>query len=165
LETFKKTIYAANNYVVKIALLLMLLMMFATVADITGRMFFRPIPGIFELTRYCLAVIVFTSLGYGQLHKVHIAIDLFFLKFPFIIQRIVEVFIYLLALVTFSLAFWQMTIYALRLYDTNLFTTVLRMPVFPFVFISAIAVLFFNLALLSDLLDAVRKLIKGGEKK
>jgi TRAP-type C4-dicarboxylate transport system permease small subunit len=150
---------------VKIALLLMLLMMFATVADITGRMFFRPIPGIFELTRYCLAVIVFTSLGYGQVQKVHIAIDLFFSRFPVIIQRIVEVFIYLLALVTFSLAFWQMMVYGGRLYDTGVFTTVLRMPIFPFVFISAVAVLFFNLALLVDLLEAIRKLVKGGEKK
>jgi len=62
----KRVIYSASGYLLKIALLLTVLMMFVTVADVFLRSFFnRPIPGIFELTRYALAVIVFTSLGWS----------------------------------------------------------------------------------------------------
>ncbi|MCL1809829.1 MAG: TRAP transporter small permease [Clostridiales bacterium] len=161
----KKTIYAANGYILKISLLLIFLMMIATVADVTGRMFIRPIPGIFELTRYSLGVIVFTSLGYSQIHKVHIVLDLVVSRFPAFLQRVIDVFIYLLALVTFSLAFWQMLVYAGRLYNSGLITTVLRIQVFPWVFVSAIAVLFFDLVLLVDLIEAIGKLKKGGGDK
>jgi TRAP-type C4-dicarboxylate transport system permease small subunit len=164
-EIFRKVVHAANNSVLKIALLLMLLMMFATVADITGRWFFRPIPGIFELTRYSLAIIVFASLGYAQIHKAHIAIEIFFSRFPALMQRIVEVIIYFTAVIAFSIGFWQMLVYAGRLYNNGLITTVLRLPVYPWVYVSAIALLCFNLALLVDLLDAIRRLIKGGEKE
>ena len=165
MATIKKVIYAANGYILKLALLLIVLMMFITVADVIGRTFFRPISGVFELTRYALGVIVFTSLGYSQIHKVHIAIDIFVSKFSTFWQNLIDVFIYLLALITFSLAFWQMLVYAGRLYSSGLFTTVLRLPVFPWVFVSAIAVLFFDLVLLTDLIDAIGKLVKRGENK
>ena len=148
-----------------IVFVLLMLMMFVTTADVLCRMFYRPIPGIFELTRYCLAVIVFVSLGFSQIEKVHIAIDLFFKHFPIIIQRIIMVFISILALVVFFLVCWQMFVYAGRIMDVGLITTVLRMPVFPFVLVAAIGVLFFALALLADLIDAITNLIKGGEVK
>lgn len=160
----KKAIYAANNYLMKIALLLILLMMFVTVADILGRAFIKPIPGVFEMTRYSMAVIIFTALGYSQIHKVHIAIDIVVTRLPILCQRIISVILYLLAVVAFSLCFWQMLIYTKRLIDSGLITTVLRAPVFPFVLISAVGILFFVLVLLTDLIDAVKALKKGGEK-
>lgn len=163
MRLFNKIIYSINGYILKIALCLTMLMMFVTVADVTARFLYQPIPGIFELTRYSLAVIVFTSLGWSQIYKVHIAIDLFVSRFSALWQNIIDVFNYFLASVTFFLAFWQMSVYAGRLMNTGVVTTVLRVHIYPFVIISAVGVLFFAFVLLLDFITAVRKLFWGVE--
>ena len=87
MPVIKKIIYGFNGYILKIALLFTVLMMFVTVGDVVARSFFnKPIPGIFELTRYALAVIVFTSLGWSQM-RVHIAINLLFRAIGFMAER------------------------------------------------------------------------------
>jgi TRAP-type transport system small permease protein len=158
----KKIIYGVNGLMLRVAMLLTLLMVFVTVADVLGRLFFTQIPGVFELTRLTLGVIVFTSLGWSQINKVHIAINLFVSRIPFIWQNLIDVFNYLVASVTFSLAFWQMLKYADRLYNVKQVTAVLGIPIHPWVFISAVGVLFFTLVLIWDLIVAVSKLFGRG---
>ncbi len=158
----KKIIYGINEHVLKIAMLLIVLMMFVTVADVMGRMFFKPLPGTFELTRLALAVIVFTSLGYSQIHKVHIAINILVSRLPFKAQHYIEVLNTILSLATFSIVVWQMLKYAERLASVNQVTAVLRTPVHPWVIVSAVGVFFFCLALLWDLIVGISKL-KGGD--
>jgi TRAP-type C4-dicarboxylate transport system permease small subunit len=159
----KRAVEGLNGYFLKIALLFTVLMMFVTVADVLMRFLHEPIPGVFELTRYALAVIVFASLGWSQMHKVHIAIDLFVSRIPALWQTIIDVFNYFLATVTFSLAFWQMLVYTGRLYSSGLVTTVLRVHVYPWVLVSAVGVLFFTLVLLCDFINAIYKLSRRGD--
>ncbi|NMB40751.1 MAG: TRAP transporter small permease [Firmicutes bacterium] len=159
----KKIIYSINGYILKIAMLLTVLMMFVTVADVLGRYFIQPIPGVFELTRFSLAVIVFTSLGWSQMHKVHIAIGLFVSRFPVLWQNRIDVFNYSVVFITFILSFWQMAIYTMRLFDYDVVTTVLRVPVYPWVLISVVGVLFFALVLFCDLMEAINKLLGGAK--
>lgn len=163
MESIKKFIYDINGYMLKISMLLIMLMMLVTVADVLGRLFFTQIAGVFELTRYALAVIVFTSLGWSQIHKVHIAIDLFVSRMPLSWRNIIEVLVYLTAVITFSLAFWQMFKYAGRLFSVNQVTPVLAIPIHPWVYVSAAGVLFFVLVLLWDLVGAVHKLSRRGD--
>jgi len=159
----KKIIYGINGSMLKIAMLMTVLMMFVTVADVLGRLFFTQIPGVFELTRLAMGIIVFTSLGWSQIHKVHIAINLFVSRIPYFWQNLLEVFNYLVAVITFSLAFLQMVKYALRLYNVDQVTAVLGIPVYPWVSLAALGVLFYVLVLFWDLIVAVNKLFKRGE--
>lgn len=159
--SFKKHIYALNGYLLKIAMLFTVLMMFVTVADVLGRYFVQPIPGVFELTRFSLAVIVFTSLGWSQLHKVHIAIDLFVSRFPVLWQNRIDVFNYIVVSITFIISFWQMLTYTIRLFNYSVVTTVLRVPIYPWVLISAVGVLLLALVLLCDLIETINKLFGG----
>ena len=158
MSLMKKLFYGVNGYILKIAMLLTVLMMFITVADVLGRYFIQPIPGVFELTRFSLAVIVFTSLGWSQMHKVHIAIGLFVSRLPDLWQNRIDVFNYTVVFITFILSFWQMAIYTRRLFNYNVVTTVLRIPVYPWVFVSTVGVLFFALVLFYDLMEAVNRL-------
>ena len=160
----KKIIYKANDCLLLVALALIVAMMFATVGDVIGRFFGVPIPGVFEMSRYCLAVIVFASLGYSQINKIHIAIELLVSRFPAFLQHILDLVIYAVMTVLFALAFWQMLVYGGRLLSSGQFTTVLRFPVYPFVYISAFAVLFFVLVLVTDFTDTIGKLRKGGDR-
>ncbi|HHT47415.1 MAG TPA: TRAP transporter small permease [Firmicutes bacterium] len=161
MPVIKKIIYGFNGYILKIALLFTVLMMFVTVGDVVARSFFnKPIPGIFELTRYALAVIVFTSLGWSQMSKVHIAINLFVSRLSALWQNGIDTFNYLLAFITFVISFWQMVAYTIRLFNYDVVTTVLRVHVYPWVLISAVGILFFALALFLDLADAINRLVE-----
>ena len=161
----KKIIYSANNLALGVVMVMLMMMMFFTVGDVTGRYFGRPIQGTFEMTRYCLAVIVFLSLGYSQINKVHIAIEIFYDRLPVILQRIIDIFIYATATIMFALVFRNMLAYGGRLFVSKQFTTVLRVPVYPFVYAAAVGVLLFDLVLFTDFADAVHKLVKGGDEK
>ena len=154
----KKVIFGANAGILRVAMLLTVLMVFVTVADVLGRLLFTQIPGVFELTRLALAVIVFASLGWSQINKVHIAINLFVSRIPIFWQNLIDVFNYLLATVTFSLAFWQMIKYAERLINVSQVTAVLKVPMYPWVILSAVGVFLFTLVLAWDLIKALNKL-------
>lgn len=159
MPVIKKIIYGLNGYILKVSLLFTVLMMFVTVGDVVARSFFnKPIPGIFELTRYALAVIVFTALGWSQMHKVHVAINLFVSRLSALWQNRIDVFNYFLAFIAFIISFWQMVVYTIRLFNYDVVTTVLRVHVYPWVLISAVGILFFALVLFLDLADAVNKL-------
>lgn len=163
MRLLKKIIFTINEHMLKVAMLLIVLMMLVTVADVIGRLIYKPIPGTFELTRLALAVIVFASLGYSQIHKVHIAINIFVSRMPMIIQNVIEVFNTVLSIATFSVVFWQMLKYAERLAGVNQVTAVLRAHIHPWVIVSAVGVLFFCLVLIWDLIINVNKLFKGVE--
>ncbi len=153
----KKFIKGLNFPFLRISMILILLMMFVTVADVAGRYFF-------ELTRFGLGAIVCTALGFSQINKVHIAINLLVSRLPQGWQNIIETFNYLVAFVTFVIVSWQMFVYTGRLYASAQVTSVLGVSIYPFVLISALGVVLFTLVLFWDLVRAIRKLyIRGVE--
>lgn len=165
MQLLKKIAHVSNErLLLKISMAFVLFMMAIVVGNVFGRALFRtPLPGTFELTRLSLAIVVFTSLGYGQIRKVYISITFFFSRLPSFLQKIILVFNYLLSLVLFSLIFWQLLNYAGRMSAAGEFTSVLRMPLHPWIIIASVGVLFFCLVLLWDLVQLIAKLAKGEE--
>lgn len=162
MQLIKGFIHGCNKHALKASMVIILFMMFITVGDVLGRYFLnKPIPGTFELTRISLVSIVFLSLGYAQLEKVNISINLLFSRFPKLLQKILEVFISLISLGLFSVVSWQLIMYADRISSAGQYTTVLRLPMHPWIFVAAVGALLLCLALLWDLIEAITKLIKG----
>lgn len=166
MQTIKSIIYFLNKYALKASTLVVLFIMFLTVSDVLGRFFFnKPISGTFELTRIALAIIVFISLGHTQIEKVNISINFFFQRFPRLVQKTLDLLTSLLSVVLFSLVFWQMLKYAGRLADAGQYTTVLRLPMHPWVLIAAAGALLLCLALAWDLIEAIKNLTRQGDIK
>lgn len=162
MELFKKIVYTSNDYLLKVSMVVLLGIMFLVVGNVLGRFFFSsPIPGTFELTRLFLAIVVMTALGYGQLKKVYIDVTFFFSRLPGLVQKIIRLFNSLLSLGLFSLVFWQMLKLAERMAAGGEYTSVLRMPVHPWIIMASIGVLFFCLALLWDFVQLIAKIAKG----
>lgn len=163
MPSLKKIIDGLNIPFLKISMLLILLMMFVTVADVMGRYFFNhPILGVFELTRFGLGAIVCTALGWSQINKVHIAINLLVARLPISWRNLIEAFNYLIAFITFTVVSWQMFAYTARLYIGEQVTSVLGVPIYPFVLMSSIGVGIFTLVLFWDLVKATYKLFIRG---
>jgi len=141
-------------------------MMFLTVGDVVGRYlvgrlpFFQPIPGAFELTEFMLVIIVFTALGYAQVRRDHITIDVLVSRFSPWAQSIIGSITYLFSLALFCIVTWQSAVFAYRLFLDRDVSGILLIPSYPFVIIVAVGSLFLCLVLLANFLSSLAKAVK-----
>jgi TRAP-type C4-dicarboxylate transport system permease small subunit len=142
-----------------VAVLAIFIMLFLTVGDVVGRYFFnRPISGTFEITRLLFAISVFFAFAVSQFKKENLFITLLYSKFNLKIQGILDLFSAVIGIGMFSLAFWHTLKYALRIQSVGQFTSVLRWPIHPWIYLAAAGMLFLVIALLWDLVLSIKKL-------
>jgi TRAP-type C4-dicarboxylate transport system permease small subunit len=147
-------------------MVVLLVLMFLTVADVVGRYLvgfipgFGPVPGSFELTEFMLAVIVLTAIGHTQMKGEHISIDLIVERFSPRVRAIIDTVTNFLSMAMFALVTWQTIKYARLLFESNDVSGVLRLPVYPFLVVAAIGTFMFCLAMLSSFLHSLRKAVK-----
>ncbi len=157
----ERVVFPLNRVMHTVGLVILLLLMFLTVGDVVGRYFFTmPIPGTFELTNFMLALIVFFSLGYTQIRRGHISIDVLVSRFSPRAQAIIDSITCLFALGLFSLVTWQSVRYASRLFAGHDVSGILSLPIYPFVIAVAFASLLFCLVLLVNLLSSLANVVK-----
>jgi TRAP-type transport system small permease protein len=150
-----------------VAMVVLLLLMFLTVADVVGRYLvgfipgFGPVPGSFELTEFMLAVIVLTAIGHTQMKRGHISIDILVSHFSPRVQAIMDAVTDFVTLAMFALVTWRTIKYAQLLYESNDVSGVLRIPVYPFLVVASIGTFMFCLAMLSTLLQSLKKAVKN----
>jgi len=162
----ERVVAPPNRWLHWIAMIFLLLLMFITVGDIVGRYMagiipgFGPIPGTFELTELMLAVAVLTAIGHTQMQKGHISIDLVISKFPPRVRTVIDCITNFLSLTIFVLVTWQTIKYAHLLYISNDVSAILRLPMYPFLIVTAIGCFMFCLAMLSTFLQSLTKAIK-----
>lgn len=162
----ERFVFPLNGLVHKLALGILLLMMFLTVGDVIGRYlvgrlpFFQPIPGTFELTEFMLVLIVFAALGYTQVRRGHISIDVVVSRFSPRTQSVIDSITYLLSLALFSLVTWQSAVYAHRLFEERDVSGILLVPIYPFLIVVALGSFLFCLVLLVNFLSSLAKVVK-----
>jgi TRAP-type C4-dicarboxylate transport system permease small subunit len=157
----ERVVFPLNEVMHKVGLGVLLLMMFLTVGDVVGRYFFNmPISGTFELTDFMLALVVFFAIGYTQVRRGHISIDVVVSRFSPRVQAIIDSITYLSSLGLFSLVTWQSAVHAHRLFEGHNVSGVLALPIYPFVIAVAVGSLLFCLVMLVDLLSSLAKTVK-----
>ncbi len=148
----------------------LILLMFLTVGDIFGRKFagiipfFNPIKGTFELTEFALVVIVFASIGYTQITKGHISIDILTSRFSPRVQAILNSVVLLACMTVFALVAWQSFVYAGRLMDGKNESGVLKLQMYPFLMIVAIGSIIYCLTVLVDFLKSLARAVQHNAK-
>ena len=148
-----KTAIAKLNYYFHIVSgFLVLVLMFLTLAEIVMRRFFNsPIQGTFELTMLLLSLIVFFGCGFAQENQAHVVIDFIYERLPRFVQRILSIISTLIYSVTVVLMVWTVFQFAQRQMAAGATTPILRMQLYPFVFLSAIGLAALTLAVLKTL--------------
>lgn len=124
-------------------------MMFLTFTDVLLRYFFNsPILGAPEIIDLMMAIVIPFSIVYCAQQKGHISVDFILERFPVLVRRVVNCLISLLMIALFIPMTWQMFIYVIEEYQSNLTTETLYIPVYPFIFLVAFAFLILVLILL-----------------
>jgi TRAP-type C4-dicarboxylate transport system permease small subunit len=120
------------------------------------------IPGSIELTELSLVVIVFCAVGYLQSQNGHVRVDMFVGMLPKRAQHFISFVILLLSAVTLVGMFYAALLQITAQLNSGLATSVLRIPIWPFVIISCIGILLYAVSLFGHALNELALGVRGG---
>ena len=152
-----------NQVLIWIGGLFLGIMIFLTCANIFLRLVWKPISGTFELMGYFGAIITAFALGYAQIKRTHIAVDILVIRFSKKTQRILNSVNYFICMVFFAIVSWQVAKYATTLYRTGEVTETLRVIYYPFTYGVALGCALLSLVFFTDFLKSLFTQ-KEGEK-
>jgi len=152
-----------NQILICIAGLFLIAMIFLTCANVFLRFVWIPVSGTFELMGYFGAVLTAFVLGYTQIRRGHIAVDIVVLRFSKKAQRILNAINHIICMVFFALAAWQISKYATNLWETGEVTETLQIIYYPFTYGVALGCAALSLVFLVDFLKLLMKK-EGGEE-
>jgi len=144
-----------NQALLWVAGLFLLAMIMITGANIVIRLFWVPIRGTFELTGYFGAIVTALALGYTQIKRGHIAVDIVVLRFSENTQRILHAVNHLVCMAFFSIVTWQVFKYASTLRETGEVTETLQIIYYPFTYAVALGCLILAFTFLVDFLKSI----------
>ena len=134
-----------------------------TCGNIAARLMGSPIQGTYELMGYFGAVAAAFALGYTQMKRGHIAVDVLVLSFSKRFRRLLNAVNSLICLAFMILCSWQLGVKAGILWRTGEVTETLRIIYYPFTYAAAAGCAVLAAAFLLDFLQAVAS-EKGGER-
>ena len=146
---------ALNQILLWIAGLFLIAMIAITGANIVSRLFGLPIRGTFELMGYFGAVVTAFALGYTQIKRGHIAVDIVVLRFSEKTQRILHTVNHLICMAFFVIVAWQVSKYATTLWETGEVTETLQIVYYPFTYAVALGCLILAVTFFVDILKSV----------
>jgi TRAP-type C4-dicarboxylate transport system permease small subunit len=141
-----------NRILIAIGCGVLVLMIFLTCANIFLRTVWVPIQGTYELMGYLGAVLTAFALGYTQIHRGHISVDLLVLGFSPRTRKTLEGINNLICMVFFGLVAWRIALYGTTLWNTGEITETLRIVYYPFVYAVALGCATLSLIFLTELL-------------
>lgn len=141
-----------NQALMFIAGIFLVAMIVLTCANIFLRLVWMPVSGTFELMGYFGAVLTAFALGYTQLGKGHISVDIVVLGFSSGVRRILSCVNNILCMAFFALIAWKISKYAYNLYETGEVTETLRIVYYPFTYGVALGCAVLSLVFLTEFL-------------
>jgi TRAP-type C4-dicarboxylate transport system permease small subunit len=144
-----------NQVLLWIAGLFLVAMITITGANIVLRQFGLPIRGTFELMGYFGAVVTALALGYTQVKRGHIAVDIVVLRFSEKTQRILLAVNHLVCMAFFIIVALQVYKYATTLWETGEVTETLQIVYYPFTYAVALGCLVLAFTFLVEFLKII----------
>lgn len=137
------------------------LMMLITVADVTGRFFKHPIFGSVELVGFLAVVVAAAALPHTYKVGGHVGVEIITRLFPRKIRLLLDLFTRTLTLILFSMAAWQMFVYAKDLQQAGEVSMNLEFPLYYIILVLAVSLAFFSGTILQQIVDTVNQLKRG----
>jgi len=130
-------------------------MILLTCANIFLRLVWMTVRGTFELMGYFGAVLTAFALGYTQVRRGHIAVDIVVLGFSKKTQNILNAINCIICMVFFAIVSWQIAKYATTLLKSGEVTETLQIIYYPFTYGVALGCAALSLVFLTEFLKSV----------
>ena len=123
-------------------------LMFMTVADVVGRYFFNhPINGVFDLTHFAVLIMTFLSFAYCGYRGAHVVIALLYDRIPASAQFVVRRLSNAAGAVLFAVIAWRSVVQSVDVQDFQEASQLLLIPYWPFYYLVAFGSALFALVL------------------
>ena len=155
MEILERISQRLNLWLMVVGGLFLVAMILLTCGNILLREVWVPIRGTFELMGFFGAIVTTFALGYTQIKKGHIAVDVLINSFPAGVRRLLKIVNSSLGAFFFALVTWQMVIKGLTLWRTGEVTETLRIIYHPFTFAVAVGCGVLALVFIVDLFAAL----------
>jgi TRAP-type C4-dicarboxylate transport system permease small subunit len=139
------------------------IMLFVSVADVIGRVaFFHPIQGTFELVGLLMVVIGCLGMGYCQLVKGNVAIDILLNRLNKRGQTILNILSFLMSIAVCIIISSQLLSRTFDYMSVGLkgLTITLKIPLWPFMLLMAISFAWVAIIFVIDLYNSFREVLK-----
>jgi TRAP-type C4-dicarboxylate transport system permease small subunit len=160
---FRRVVRRITEVMVVISAVMLAVMMFVSTADVIGRYFFlRPIEGAWEIVSFAFVICGAMAIGYTQLIKGHIQINLVSDRLPPRGRAGLFILSYLICLGGSALVTWQGWLRAWDYMHKTLGgeTITLGIALWPFMLIFTIGFFWLAFILLIDIYDLIVEVIK-----
>lgn len=141
---FKITDYL-NQGLAFLAGLALISMMLLVVLNAIKRLYSDPILGTVEIVSWLGAITGVFALGYTQLNKGHVYIDMLLDKFPPLLNKVIHTFMNVLSIFFFLIAAWQIILYGINMRNEGVVSQTIQFSFYPLVILCSIG--FFGLVL------------------
>lgn len=160
---FRRIILRISQVQVIISCTMLAIMMFISTADVVGRYFFlKPITGVWEIVSYAFVVCGAFALGYTQLVKGNISINLISDRLKPKVRAGVFIFSYLMCIAASALITWQgwirMLTYAHKTVGGE--TITLGITIWPFMLIFSLGFFWVTVIFAIDIYDCIVEVFK-----
>ena len=152
-----------NQVFLWIAGFFLVAMIAITCANIFLRIVWMPLRGTYELMGYFGAIVVAFALGYTQINKGHISVDIVVLRFSKKTQSILNAFNSFICMAFFGIAGWMIAKHAATLCRTEEVTETLQIVYYPFTYGVSLGCFVLAMVLLMDLLKYIIEAFKDKE--
>ena len=144
-----------NRLLFGIAGVTLICMVVLTCANVFLRCVWVPIKGVYEFMGFFGAIVTAFALGYTQMKRGHVGIDIVVNQFSARTQRVLNGVNYLICMVFFALAGWQIAVWGTTIWRTGEVTETLRIIFYPFIYGTALGCLIICLVFVVDLLKVL----------
>ncbi len=157
MDALRKISLILNRVFVFIAAIALIMMMFLGFGNVLFRTVWKPIEGTYELIGFLGSVTTALALGYTQIRKSHIAVDIITSHYSKRWKKITNGISYLVTAVFFALAAWQTELWGTNVWHTGERSETLRIIFFPFVYVVALGFAFLAFILILDFITLFKK--------
>ncbi len=130
-------------------------MVVLTCTNVLLRCVWVPIKGVYEFMGFFGAIVTAFALGYTQMKRGHVGIDIVVNQFSARTQGILNGVNYFICMVFFALSGWQIAVWGTTIWRTGEVTETLRIIFYPFIYGVALGCLILCLVFVVDLLKVL----------
>lgn len=147
---FFKVIDRMNEVMAWFAGIAVVLLMLLIVFNSIKRIFSDPFSGTVEVATWLGAISGIFALGYAQLHKGHVFIDLLINLFPKMVSKIIHTLMNLISIWFFLVAGWLLFQHGLNMMGNGVVSETLRVPFYPIVQLCSLGFIGLVLAIIKE---------------
>ena len=162
LEKFERFNRKVSSWAAWIGFGAIFLMVVLTCADVVGAKIFRtPVFGSIDMMMLAQLIAVAFAGALALIQGRHVQVEFVMILLPRRIQALIDALIDILCLVFFGIIVWRLFVYGHYIQLGREETMTARIPLFPFAYASAVAIIPFCLVFLQQFMSSLLSVVKN----